>query len=604
LIITAAKKRKERRKIYQKMSRILSSDEVNFLIFRYLQESGFRHSAFTFGHESQILKSSITSSDLPAGALISFIQKGIQYLQIETKLTGGENDVNPAATTLNVDDNLGSFELLNAHLKQKFSSKITGKSLNESHSATTINSTGAMLSSSSSVSGINNNNNNNQNNNNQNNNNQNNNQNNNSSNNNNGNFNNNIAGPFSSVTVSSSTLQEQVDDAAEILAMKITEDKVTVLRGHQHEVFVCSWNPRNPLQLASGSGDGTARLWNLPQGFPCGKEATLLASKTSIVLHHSKKTTSSLLSNAASTEQQQQSQMDVTTLDWSGDGKLLATGSYDGSAKVWTEDGQLLATFDKHRGPIFSLRWNRRGDLLLSGSVDRTAIVWDLKTQQMLQQFELHKAPTLDVDWRPDDSTFATCSTDRSIFVCRVGEAKPLRLFQEHTDEVNAVRWDPSGSLLASCSDDGTCKIWGLKSESSIFTLADHRKEIYTLKWSPTGKGSRNPQKPLLLATASFDNTVRLWDPQEGRCLFTLAKHTEPVYAIAFHPSGEFLASGSFDRSLIVWSLKDGSPVKTYSGSGSIFELGWNCTGDKVAACFSNSITEDFSVSVFDIKLP
>ena len=52
---------------------------------------GFKHSSFTFGYESQILKSSITGSELPPGALISFLQKGIQYLQIESKIQGKVN---------------------------------------------------------------------------------------------------------------------------------------------------------------------------------------------------------------------------------------------------------------------------------------------------------------------------------------------------------------------------------------------------------------------------------------------------------------------------------------------------------------------------------
>ena len=81
---------------------------------------------------------------------------------------------------------------------------------------------------------------------------------------------------------------------------------------------------------------------------------------------------------------------DVTTLDWNADGSLLATGSYDGQARVWDLQGELVQTLSKHSGPIFSLKWNRRGDLLLSGSVDRTAVVWDAKTGEPKQTFEFH----------------------------------------------------------------------------------------------------------------------------------------------------------------------------------------------------------------------
>lgn len=64
----------------------ISSDEVNYLVYRYLQESGFTHAAYTFGYESYIQKTSIAGTDLPPGALISFIQKGLQYLELEANL--------------------------------------------------------------------------------------------------------------------------------------------------------------------------------------------------------------------------------------------------------------------------------------------------------------------------------------------------------------------------------------------------------------------------------------------------------------------------------------------------------------------------------------
>mmetsp|Transcript_19287 Transcript_19287/g.76803 ORF Transcript_19287/g.76803 Transcript_19287/m.76803 type:complete len:113 (-) Transcript_19287:2442-2780(-) len=62
----------------------ISTEELNFLIYRYLQECGFVHSAFTFSYESLVIKSSIAASrakDIPPGALVSFIQKGLLYLQ-------------------------------------------------------------------------------------------------------------------------------------------------------------------------------------------------------------------------------------------------------------------------------------------------------------------------------------------------------------------------------------------------------------------------------------------------------------------------------------------------------------------------------------------
>ena len=52
----------------------------------------------------------------------------------------------------------------------------------------------------------------------------------------------------------------------------------------------------------------------------------------------------------------------------------------------------------------------------------------------------------------------------------------------------------------------------------------------------------------MVLASASFDSTVRLWDVEKGTCTHTLTRHREPVYSVAFSPDGKFLASGSFDK--------------------------------------------------------
>ena len=110
---------------------------------------------------------------------------------------------------------------------------------------------------------------------------------------------------------------------------------------------------------------------------------------------------------------------DVTTLDWNSDGTLLATGTFDGQARIWTKDGELKSTLTKHAGPIFSLKWNKSSNYLLSGSVDKTAIVWDAREGTVKQQFEFHKQPTLDVDWK-DETVFATCSSDGSKFIAGV----------------------------------------------------------------------------------------------------------------------------------------------------------------------------------------
>jgi len=273
---------------------------------------------------------------------------------------------------------------------------------------------------------------------------------------------------------------------------KVPESEILNLDKHTSEVFMCAWNPIYTRIIATGSGDASARIWEM------GGQAAKDGYSKSTVLQHG---------------HPGDRNKDVTTLEWSPDGELLATGSYDGVARVWRRSGELMFVLKRHRGPIFSLKWNKRGNFLLSGSYDKTTVVWDIassaaRAAQVLssggpgsrhtfpdpcivrQQFEFHLAPALDVDWK-DDLTFASCSTDKCVHIVQVGSDTPLQTYTGHTDEVNAVKWDPSGTMLASCSDDCTAKVWGWDSSAPVGTtksdplwdFKSHEAEIYTVKW-------------------------------------------------------------------------------------------------------------------------
>lgn len=344
---------------------------------------------------------------------------------------------------------------------------------------------------------------------------------------------------------------------------------------------MCAWNPAFTDLIATGSGDASARIWQVKGSNACDGVGTCQ------LLQHG--------SNSVGRENK-----DVTTLEWSFNGELLATGSYDGVARVWKRIGELVHTLRGHRGPIFSLKWNTQGNYLLSGSYDKSTIVWDVSGESgfIRQQFNHHFAPALDVDWK-DDTIFASCSTDKTVHICCVGSKHPIHTYTGHTDEVNAVKWDPSGKMLASCSDDCTAKVWDTSNNKTqpLHDFKSHQQEIYTVKWSPTGQGSKNPTKPPILATASFDGSVRLWDVQNGTCITKLLRHRDSVYSVSFSPSGKYLASGSLAGQLYVWKVLDGKHVKSFKGKGDIFEVAWNVEETRIAASFSSNV-----VNVIDFR--
>ncbi|CAL0314387.1 unnamed protein product [Lupinus luteus] len=555
----------------------ITSVELNFLVFRYMQESGFTHAAFAFGYEAGINKCPIDGNLVPPGALVTFVQKGLQYLEMEANLSNCDADLDEDFSFLQPVDLITKDmhelrKMINERRKkaqkdrdkesgkehggervrvrekerhekdkecEKDRAKVENRKEQEQSPGNQINR--QMVIDQEDNATVNHEE--------------------------NGAF----GGPEPMDISTTSTSQ----------SCEFHSSDVTILEGHTSEVCAGAWNPKRSL-LASGSGDSTARIWTIADGrLKSGSQKGPL--NVSVLRHVSGRTN--------------ESRNDVTSLDWNGDGTLLATGSCDGQARIWTASGELRTTLSKHKGPIFSLKWNKKGDYLLTGSCDKTAIVWDVKAEEWKQQFEFHSGAMLDVDWR-NNVSFATSSIDNMIYVCKIGENRPIKTFSGHQGEVNCVKWDPTGSLLASCSDDITAKIWSMKHDKYVYDFREHSKEIYTIRWSPTGPGTNNPNKKLVLASASFDSTIKLWDVEHGKLINSLNGHRDGVYSVAFSPNGEYLASGSADKSMHIWSLKEGKIVKTYTGGGNVFEVCWNKEGDKIAACFNNNV-----VCVLDFRM-
>ncbi len=126
-----------------------------------------------------------------------------------------------------------------------------------------------------------------------------------------------------------------------------------------------------------------------------------------------------------------------------------------------------------------------------------------------------------------------------------------------HTDNVWHAVFSPDGKLIASASLDNTVKLWNAANGQEIRTLtASAQTGVNAVAFSPDGKW---------LASAGGDRTIRVWEVASGQEIQRMTGHTEVVFSVAFSPDGKSLASVSWDGTTRLWDAATGAPLKTLS---------------------------------------
>lgn len=251
---------------------------------------------------------------------------------------------------------------------------------------------------------------------------------------------------------------------------------IQTLRGSTAPVSSAVFSP-DGSEIVTGSTEGTVRVWNVATGIP-----------TAILGGH----TSQAVANYAP------------------DGTTIITASVDGAIRTWpaSSPNQRLV-YSGHHAPVGDVEYSPDGKHIASGSYggNVAANVWDARTGATLLVLRGQQRGIFKLAFSSDGKRIATPAGDGSI---RIWDAFTGRMLVRMQSKglVWFARFSPDGKLLATGGRDDMLHFWDASTGKELAVLSGHDDELFTGSFSPDGTK---------FVTASFDQTARMWDVGKKR---------------------------------------------------------------------------------------
>ena len=223
----------------------------------------------------------------------------------------------------------------------------------------------------------------------------------------------------------------------------------------------------------------------------------------------------------------------------------------DQTVRLWdTGSGAQKQVLSGHTAIITSVAFSRDGKLVASGDYDGSIRLWNLGTGTTVRTFPGHVSLVYALDFSPDNRLLASAGADATARLWEVATGKPKKLLRGHVGPTWGASFSPGGRLLATSGADGTARIWEVGDGKQKTSLGPMPGRLYSCKFLPDGKR---------IAFPVSDGTARIC-PIDGHECLVIRGHNGEVNKVVITPDGKLAATSSDDGTVRTWNADTGAP--------------------------------------------